>query len=93
MSIWKIGVAIWAKNKAQGHLCILDTCLVCLFIFIFLFIFRDNIFIRLYPEQKRQTISTPIGTNRAYPFVFCFERDFMLSLTNESETDSLRPWA
>ena len=45
----------------------------------------DNIFIRFGSKLYRQIVGIPMGTNCA-PFVadlflFCYERDFMLSLT------------
>ena len=51
----------------------------------------ENIFIRFETKLKRQTIGIPMGTNCeplvAYLFLFCFERDFMKSLSRESQAD------
>ena len=45
----------------------------------------DNIFIRFGTKLYRQTIGIPMGTNSAPLvadlFLFCYERDFMKSLT------------
>ena len=51
----------------------------------------DNIFIRFGTKLYRQTIGIPMGTNCA-PFVadlflFCYERDFMKSLSRENQAD------
>ena len=51
----------------------------------------DNIFIRFGSKLYRQIVGIPMGTNCA-PLVadlfsFCFERDFMLSLSDNNQTD------
>ena len=51
----------------------------------------DNIFIRFGSKLYRQIVGIPMGTNCA-PLVadlvlFCYERDFMLSLTDNNQTD------
>ena len=51
----------------------------------------DNIFIRVETKLYRQTIGIPMGTNCA-PIVadlfhFCYERDFMKSLSRENQAD------
>ena len=51
----------------------------------------DNIFIRFGSEFNRQIVGIPMGTNCA-PLVadlfsFCNERDFMLSLSENNQTD------
>ena len=51
----------------------------------------ENIFIRFCSELYRQIVGIPMGTNCA-PFVadlflFCFERDLMLSLSDNNQTD------
>ena len=51
----------------------------------------DNIFIRFDSKLNRQNVGIPMGTNCA-PFVadlflFCYERDFMKSLTKEKRYD------
>ena len=51
----------------------------------------DNIFIRFYPKLYRQIAGIPMGTNCAPLvadlFLFCNERDFMLSLSDNYQTD------
>ena len=51
----------------------------------------DNIFIRFGSKLYRQTVGIPIGTNCAPLvadlFLFCYERDFMLSLSDNNQTD------
>ena len=48
----------------------------------------DNIFIRFGTKLYRQIIGIPMGTNCALLvadlFLFCYERDFMKSLTRKS---------
>ena len=50
----------------------------------------DNIFIRFGSKLYRQIVGIPMGTNCA-PFVadlflFCSERDFMLSLSDNNQS-------
>ena len=56
-----------------------------------LFIFFDNIFIRFGTKLYRQIIGIPMGTNCAPLvadlFLFCYERDFMKSLSPENQAD------
>ena len=51
----------------------------------------DNIFIRFGTKVYRQTIGIPMGTNCAPLvadlFLLCYERDFMKSLSWESQAD------
>ena len=51
----------------------------------------DNIFIRFGSKLYRQTVGIPIGTNCAPLvadlFLFCYERDFILSLSDNDQTD------
>ena len=51
----------------------------------------DNIFIRFGTKLYRQTIGIPMGTNCATLvadlFLFCYERDFMKSLSSENQAD------
>ena len=51
----------------------------------------DNIFIRFGTKLYRQTICIPMGTNCALLvaelFLFCYERDFMKSLSRENQAD------
>ena len=49
----------------------------------------DNIFIRFGLKLYRQIVGIPMGTNCA-PLVavlFCYVRDFMLSLSDNDQTD------
>ena len=51
----------------------------------------DNMFIRFGVKLYRQIVGIPMGTNCA-PLVadlvlFCYERDFMLSLSDNNQTD------
>ena len=51
----------------------------------------DNIFIRFGLKLCRQIIGIPMGTNGAplvaVLYLFCYERDFMLSLSNNNQTN------
>ena len=50
----------------------------------------DNIFIRFGSKFYRQIVGIPMGTNCAPLvadfFLFCYERDFMLSLSDNNQT-------
>ena len=56
-----------------------------------LFIFRIIFFIRFGTKLYRQTTGIPMGTNCAPLvadlFLFCYERDFMKSLSRENQAD------
>ena len=51
----------------------------------------DNIFIRFGLKLYRQIVNIPMGTNCAPLvadlFLFCYERDFMLSLSDNNQAD------
>ena len=51
----------------------------------------DNIFVRFGSKLYRQIVGIPMGTNCALLvadlFLFCYERDFMLSLSDNNQTD------
>ena len=51
----------------------------------------DNIFIRFGTKLYRQVVEIPIGTNCAPLvadlFLFCYERDFMMSLSDDKQAD------
>ena len=51
----------------------------------------DNIFIRFGSKLYRRIVGIPMGTNCAPLvadlFLFCYERDFMLCLTDNNQTD------
>ena len=51
----------------------------------------DNIFKRFVSKLYRQIVGIPMGTNCpplvADLFLFCFERDFMLSLSDNNKND------
>ena len=48
----------------------------------------DNIYIRFGSKLYRQIVGIPMGTNCAFLvadlFLFCYERDFMLSLSDDN---------
>ena len=56
-----------------------------------LYCLLDNIFIRFGSKLYRQIVGIPLGTNFAPLvadfFLFCYERDFMLSLSDNNQTD------
>ena len=49
----------------------------------------DNIFIRFGTTLHRQIVGIPMGTNCAPlvadSFLFCYERDFMMSLSDDTQ--------
>ena len=51
----------------------------------------DNIFIRFGTMFHGQIVGIPMGTNRAPLiadlFLFCYERDFMMSLSDDTQAD------
>ena len=51
----------------------------------------DNIFIRFGSQLCRHIVGIPIGTNCALLvadlFLFCYERNFMLSLSDNNQAD------
>ena len=51
----------------------------------------DNIYIRFGSKLYRQIVGIPMGTNcaplEADLFLFCYERDFMLSLSEDNQFD------
>ena len=51
----------------------------------------DNIFIRFCTKLYRQVVGIPMGTNCAPLvadlFLFCYERDFMMSLSDDKQAD------
>ena len=51
----------------------------------------DNIFITFGSKLYRQIVGIPMGTNCAPlvadMFLFCYERDFMLSLSDNNQSD------
>ena len=51
----------------------------------------DNIFIRFCTKLYRQVFGIPMGTNCAPLvadlFMFCYERDFMMSLSDDKQAD------
>ena len=51
----------------------------------------DNIFIRFGTKLYRQVVGIPMGTNCAPLvadlFLFCYERDFMMSLSDDNQAD------
>ena len=51
----------------------------------------DNIYIRFGSKLYRQIVGIPMGTNCAFHvadlFLFCYERDFMLSLSDDNQSE------
>ena len=51
----------------------------------------DNIYIRFGSKLYRQIVGIPMGTNcaplGADLFLFCYERDFMLTLSEDNQSD------
>ena len=51
----------------------------------------DNIFIRFGTKLYRQVVGIPMGTNCAPlvadVFLFCYERDFIMSLSDDNQAD------
>ena len=51
----------------------------------------DNIFIQFGTNLQRQVVGIPMGTNcaplAADLFLFCYERDFMMSLSIDTQAD------
>ena len=57
----------------------------------------DNIYIRFDTKLFRQIVGIPMGTNCA-PLVadlvlFCYERDFMMSLSEENQSDVIEAFS
>ena len=57
----------------------------------------DNIFIKICSKLYRQIVGIPMGINCA-PLVadlllFCYERDFMLSLSDNNQTDIIEAFS
>ena len=54
----------------------------------------DNIYVRFGSKLNRQIVVVPMGTNCAPLvadlFLFCFERDFMLSLSEDKQSDVIK---
>ena len=54
----------------------------------------DNIFIRFGSKLYRQIVGIPIGTNCsslvANLFLFCYQRDFTLSLSDNKQADVVK---
>ena len=50
-----------------------------------------NIFVRIGSKLYRQIVGIPMGTNcaplGAVLFLFCYERDFVLALSDNNQTD------
>ena len=54
----------------------------------------DNIYIRFGSKLYRQIVGIPMGTNCAPLvadlFMFCFERDFLLSLSDDNQSEVIK---
>ena len=57
----------------------------------------DNIYIRFYTKLFRQIVGIPMGTNCAPLvadlFLFCYERDFMVSLSVENQSEIIEAFS
>ena len=55
------------------------------------FLLDNNFFFGFGTKLYRQVVGIPMGTNCAPPianlFLFCFERDFMMSLSDDKQAD------
>ena len=54
----------------------------------------DNIYIRFGTKLYRQVVGISVGTNcaplAADLFLFCYERDFMMSLSDVKQSESIK---
>ena len=75
-------MVVYFNTLSEYNLCIVCDALVYLL---------DNIFIRFEIKLYRQTIGIPMGTNCATLvadlFLFCYETDFVKSLSRENQAD------
>ena len=46
----------------------------------------DNLFIRFESKLYRQIVGIPMSTNCAPLFLFCYEKDFMLCMSDNNQT-------
>ena len=57
----------------------------------------DNIYIRFGTKLFRQTVGIPMGMNcapfMADLFLFCYERDFMMSLSAENQSEIIEAFS
>ena len=57
----------------------------------------DNIYIRFGSKLYRQIVVIPMGTNcarlEAGLFLFCYERDFTLSLSGDNQSDVIEAFS
>ena len=53
-----------------------------------LYYLLDNIFIRVGSKIYKHIVGSPMCTNCVPLFLFCYERDFMLSLSDNNQTDN-----
>ena len=56
----------------------------------------DKVFIRFGTKLCRQVVGIPVGTNCAHLvadlFLFCYERDFIMSLSNDKHANVIDPF-
>ena len=56
----------------------------------------DKVFIRFGTKLYRQVVGIPVGTNCAHLvadlFLFCYERDFIMSLSNDKHANVIDPF-
>ena len=77
-----------AHFSLQNNLKDLNCGHVKKFVMLSIIFYLENIFIRFGAKLYRQTVCIPMGTNCAplvaSLFLFCYERDFMLSLSDNN---------
>ena len=77
--------------------CIKITHYVCQKVCEALTFLLDNIYIRFGTKLFRQTVGIPMGTNcaplAADLFLFCYERDFMMSLSVENQSEIIEAFS
>ena len=73
------------KNLKKISCMVVSKCMRCADLFV------DNIFIRFGTKLYRKVVGIPMGTNCAPLvadlFLFCYERDFMMSLSVVKQAD------
>ena len=61
------------------------------------FLLEDNIYVRFGSKLDRQTVNIPIGTNCvplvADLFLLCYEKYFMLSLSEDNQSDVIEAFS
>ena len=77
--------AFLLRNKLKISCMVMSKCMYCANLLL------DNIFIRFGTKLYRQVVGIPMGTDCAPLvadlFLFCNERDFMMSLSDDKQAD------